>query len=139
MNFRQNSILGTSERIKREPGLLLPAPFSSTAKPLHKSHYLMMISVLGAATIAYKIAWTWRSPGIVTRGLRWGSAVRVSKGHASRDRYRRHHEERYHEKSKYALHSFSPPLRFSSSEQFQRAVSFSSQGWHHYLEAHYLA
>ena len=82
----------------------------------------MMISVLGAATIAYKIAWTWRSPGIVTRGLRWGSAVRVSKGHASRDRYRRHHEERYHEKSKYALHSFSPPLRFSSSEQFLLAL-----------------
>jgi hypothetical protein len=82
---------------------------------------VMMISIMIAA-IADKIAWTWRSPGIVTRWTSWGSAVRISKGHASRDRYRRHHEERYHEKSKYALHSFSPPLRFSSSEQFHLAL-----------------
>ena len=89
MDFRQNSILGNLERIKREPGLCSQPPFL-----LRLNHYLMMIGVLRAAAIAYKIAWTWRSPGIVTRGLRWGSAVRVSKGYASRDRYRRRHEER---------------------------------------------
>src|SRR5215212_2427260 len=47
---------------------------------------------------------------------------RIGERRARRNCHRRYQKERYHEKSKYALHSFSPPLRFSSSEQFHLAL-----------------
>jgi hypothetical protein len=105
-------VLGNSEGIKREPGLLLPAPFSSTAK-------LLVVWWVRPAAWAHKLTWTWW-PWFLSLSLlgdlagsrtlcRRACAVRVSERHASRDRQHRHREERYHEKSNHALHSFSPP------------------------------
>src|SRR5215212_243638 len=55
MNFRQISFSEThrAEGIKSGPGLLLPAPFSSTANPL------VVVCWVRSAAWAHKLTWTW--------------------------------------------------------------------------------
>src|SRR5215210_22609 len=94
--FPPNLILGNSES-KKEPGLLEPRP-SIRLGPLllweELTRWAVRVFLLALTLIAAR-------------------SGRIGERRARRNCHRRYQKERYHEKSKYALHYFSPPLRFS--------------------------